>query len=338
MAEVVFESLSLAPEATRFTAVTPPTKRLNIAGMITPAEEFYTPADNMGTYEEIYRRKVMRRWGEWSGDGDLDMYLAPQVMEMVVKGGVTPTTPTSGILTRLGTYVPSITADNLDTATFYWGDPNVRMFQGPGGTIDTLEISSDAGGTEATKWSMSGRTQRINDIVAPALPAANLGPQLTPGNMQVWIDSGATAIGTTLISGRVISATHSIPVGWSYKFPAGQTLGTIPTYTRLGRAKRSIETRIVFELLDMTQWDLYEAETSLKVRVRHNGPLIETVAGPLDYYHYVEVDTYGPAEFGGWGEFEGTNRTIELIVRSVYDSTLGAGWSVKVQSVAAAFA
>src|SRR5688572_17862287 len=338
MAEIAFESIAFVPEATRFTAVTPPTKRLNVAGMISPAEEEYTPDDRMGTYEEAHRTAIMRRWGEWSGEGDADPYLAPAIMEMVVKGGVTPTTPTDGVLTRLGTYVPTATADNLDTATMYYTiDPAIRTFKGPGGTIDTLEITSDASGTEATKWSMSGRTQRLEDIATPSLPAAALGPLLIPGNIQVWIDTGT--IGTTLITNRIISATHSIPVNWAYKFPAGQALGTIPTYTRLGRSKRRIETRIVFEVPDMTQWDQYEAETALKVRVRHNGPLIESVGGgPTLYYHYIEVDTYGPFRWGSWGEYEGTNRTMELIVRSIVDTALSASWAVKVQTIAAPFA
>ncbi len=332
MAEIAFERMALVPETVRGTAVTPPTKNLNIAGVITPMEEEYAPNDHLGTYEEVYRTAVMRRWAEWGGDGDVDIYVAPQIMEMVVKGAVTPTTPTNGVLTRLGTYVPTISADNLDTATLYWGDPNIRMWQGGFGTIDTLEITSDSGGTEAVKWSMSGRTEMLVDLAAPTLPAVSMGPLLVPGNTQVWIDSGT--IGTTLITNRVVSVTHSIPVGWAYKFPAGQT--GIPTYTRLGRTKRRIETRIVFEVPDMTQWDMYEAETALKVRVRHNGPLIESVTP--DYYHYLEVDTYGPFRFGSWGEYEGTNRTMELIVRSVYDSGLGAGFSVKVQTIAAPFA
>lgn len=32
------------------------------------------------------------------------------------------------------------------------------------------------------------------------------------------------------------------------------------------------------------------------MRVRHNGALIESVAGPLNFYNYVEVDTYGPLD------------------------------------------
>lgn len=335
--EIPYEGMSVAVEATRFTAVTPPTRRLNVSGTIDPEEGDYTPADNMGTTEEAGRTAVTRRDGVWSGSGDLDIYAAPLIMGMVAKGGVAPTTPADGVLTRLGTYVPTITADNLKTATMYWGDPNIRIFKGAGGTVDMLEIESDAKGTDPTKWSLSGRTQGLTDIATPALPAANYGPLLIPGNMQVWID--AVTIGTTAITGRVLSAKHSIPVNWAYKYPAGQDPATIPTYTRLGRGKRRIETTIEFELPDMTQWDQWKNQTTLKVRVRHNGPLIESVGGgPTLYYHYVEIDTYGPFRFGGWGEYEGTNRTITLIIRSIMDTGISASWAAKVQTIAAPFA
>jgi len=77
----------------------------------------------------------------------------------------------------------------------------------------------------------------------------------------------------------------------------------------------------------MTQYKLFENGTNCKLRIRHNGDLIET-----GFYHYVEVDTYGPLNFTDWGELEGTNRTLTLEVQSLYDATLGADFSVKVQN------
>jgi hypothetical protein len=338
MAEIVFERLAFAEEVTPFTLVTPPTHNLNIVGSITPVEEEYTPNDQYGTLEEAYRTQIMRRSAEWGGDGDVDIYVAPKVLGAVVKGGVTPTTPTNGVLTRLGTYVPTLTSNNLKTWSMYGGmDPALGVFQVPGGVVDSLEVTSDAGGTEAVKWSLSGGgawTDDQVDATPPTFPAVAPGSLLIPGNTQLWIDTAT--IGTTAITGRLISTRVTIPTNYSKKFPAGQTPGTIPTITRYGRAKRRAEMELTFELTDLTQYNQWKNLTSLKVRLRHNGSLIESVTP--DYYHYMQFDIYGPFRFGGWGEYEGTNRTITLTIRSIYDATNAASFAAYVQTIAAPFA
>ena len=75
------------------------------------------------------------------------------------------------------------------------------------------------------------------------------------------------------------------------------------------------------------RYKLFNQGTVCKLRIRHNGDLIET-----GFYHYVEVDTYGPLNFTDWGELEGTNRTLTLEMQSQSDATLGADFSVKVQN------
>ena len=336
MAEIAFERLAVAREVTPFTAVTPPTKNLNITGSIEPVEEEYTPDDRVGTLEGAYRTSVMRRSGAWGGDGDFDVYAAPVVMEMAVKGGVTPTTPTNGVLTRLGTYVPTITSNDLLTVTAHGGlDPDLGTFMAPGAAIDTLEIESDAKGTDPTKWTISGTAADFDiDETPPTFPAIALGPLLVPGNMRLWLDT-SSAIGTTEITDkRLLRAKHTIVTEYSNKFPGGQS--GVPTITRRGRMKRRAETELEFEFLDLDEWNIWKAQTSVKARVRHVGPLIESVTP--DYYHYFEMDTYGPFRFVGYGDYEGTNKTIIFRIGSIYDSTLGAGWAVRVQTIAAPFA
>ena len=110
---------------------------------------------------------------------------------------------------------------------------------------------------------------------------------------------------------------HAMAVG-----PAGSK-----TYSRVGRNKRAITTPVTLELTDLEQYQLFVDGTVCKLRVRHNGDLIE---GSL--YHHVTVDTYGPLNFTDWGELEGTNRTISLEVMSQYDATLGADFAVMVQN------
>lgn len=400
MAEIPFEALLLGLESTSGTGVEP-THYASLVGTLKPVKEWYRPDEARGTLVEAYRSKVAREWSEWSGDGPLDVYLLPVLLNMCVTGNMTgqPTTPGGATNSRLWTFKPAITTNDLKTATIFWGDRNVQMFEGRFGTIDELTISGDASSTDGSKISVSGRTQmqdydaytitaiskaspaevtigthsllagdkvrvvggemvELHDLVftvanpaattvelaginstsyttyvgggtlekvAPVFPAIAASPLVSGASMQMWLDT-SSGIGTTAITGRLISAEHVIPVNYGYKHLAVGPTGAL-TYQRVGRGKRSITTRVTLELTDMDQYKLFENGTYSKLRIRHNGELIET-----GFYHYVEVDTYGPLNFTDWGELEGTNRTITLEIQSQYDSTLGADFQVVVQN------
>jgi hypothetical protein len=48
---------------------------------------------------------------------------------------------------------------------------------------------------------------------------------------------------------------------------------------------------------------------------------------------YCEVDTYGPFNDFAWGEYEGTNRTLEMTIISEVNATIGSGYRIAVQNV-----
>lgn len=401
MAEIPFEALLLGLESTTGTGVEP-THYASMVGTLNPVVERYRPDEARGTLVEAYRSRIVREHSEWSADGPLDVYLLPVLLNMAVTGNMTgqPTTPGGATKTRLWTFKPAITSNDLKTATLFWGDRNVQMFEGRFGTIDELTISADASSTDGSTMSVSGRTQMQDydtftisaisktdpaevtigthsllagekvrivggemtelhglvftvanpdattielsgidstayttyvgggtlEKVAPAFPAILTAPLISGAAMQMWLDTGGDAIGTTAINGRLISAEHVIPTNYGYKHLAVGPTGA-KTYQRVGRGKRSITTRVTLELLDMDQYKLFENDTYTKLRIRHNGDLIEG-----SFYHYVQVDTYGPLHFTDWGELEGTNRTITLEIQSQYDTTLGADFQVVVQN------
>jgi|SRR5690242_13311858 len=334
-AEIPYEVFALALETTRGTAVTPPTHLLPFAGAITPVREKYRPDESRGTLAEFYRSKTVRTSSKISGDGGLDPNYAPLVYNMVMKPVTSPTTPTSGVLTRLWTFVPTMNNDDLKSATFYSGDPNVQVFQAAYGMADNLKVDCDATSTDGVTWSLDATAQFPARVAAPTFPAQNIGNLLIPGAMQLWIDT-ASAIGTTEITGRVVSTSWSIPTGVTYKYYAnGPTGGR--GFTKTGRKRRHAEVTVVFELNDLsigvgTEYRLWEADTSVKMRVRLNGDAIETVAGPLTYYYYTEIDIYGPLDALAWGDVEGSNRTMEFTVQSEYDATAGADYVLRAQN------
>jgi len=334
-AELPFEYLALALEATKGTAVTPPTHYLPLVGMIKPVREKYRLEESRGTLAEWYRSKTVRTSAEWSGEGGADPNYAPLLFNLISKANSSPTTPASGILTRLWTYTPTMTSDDLKSATFYWGDPNVQIFQSAYCMADELTVSADAGGTDAVTWAVKGMGKFPTRVSAPALPAQSIGDLLMPGAMQLWIDT-SSAIGTTEITGRFISTDWTIPTGNVYKYYAAGPTGGLG-FTKNGRGKRHAEATITVELNDLSiaagkEYLTWEADTVVKMRIRLNGSAIETVAGPITYYSYMQLDIYGALDALEWGDVEGTNRTMTFTVQSEYDTTLGADFSLSAQN------
>jgi len=328
--ELPFEYLALALEATRGTAVTPPTHNLPLVGTITPTREKYRPAEARGTLAEWYRSKTVRTGATWEGSGGADPNYAPLLFNLICKANATPTTPGGGTLSRLWTYTPTMTSDDLKSATLYFGDPNVQIFQSAYAMADELTISADASGTDAVTWSIKGMGKFPSRVAAPTLPAQNIGDLLMPGAMQLYIDT-ASAIGTTEITGRFISTDWTIPTGNAYKYYAGGPTGGLG-FTKTGRAKRHAEATITVELNDLSigtgkEYLTWEADTVVKMRIRLNGSLIE---GAL--YNYIQLDIYGALDAFAWGDVEGTNRTMTFTVQSEYDTTLGADFSLSAQN------
>ncbi len=196
--------------------------------------------------------------------------------------------------------------------------------------LDELTIEADASGDDECRMSISGHAHKRTKVASPTLPTQLVSPLFPPASMQLWMDTTA-AIGTTPITGRVLGGDATLPSGVAYKW-VGEGPGGSLNYSLIGRAKRQMAVNLRFEAPDTVQADLDDVDTVLKVRWRLNGPLIETVAGPLDYYHYIEIDFYAPVEALTWGDNEDTNTTVDLNFLSENNTALGASWSIKVQN------
>lgn len=327
--EIVFESMSMALEGVRGTAVTPPTRRFNISGVLTPMEDIYYPPDQVGELANYQRSEFVHRWSEFKADGGLDVTALPFLLQMAMAGGVSPTTPTGGNLTRLWSFVRALTSDNIKSATNYWGDPNIAVLQGAYAMLDQIVFTSDAGSKDGAKVSFGGRTQMFTELTGgaiPAIPAAVLGPILIPGRMQLWLDTGATAIGTTEITGRVLSAKVTVPSGVTYKYPATGPSGGI-SYSTTGRKKTNPTLDVSLDMVDRVQFANYRNGDNMKARLKLNGPLIE---GTL--YHYVQFDIYGKFSAFKWGEYAGSNRTMDCNILGEKNATLGSDLKIDVQT------
>lgn len=331
-AETPLELFGLSLEATRGIAVTPPSHLVPVAGMLTPFRTKYRPEEQRGTLERNYRAKTVRTGSNWSiPDSLLDPNYAPVLLNMVGKAVTVPTTPGGGVLSRLWTFTPTIISDDLKTATLYCGDPNVQMFQSAYCVADELTIKADATSDSAATFGIKGMGYFPTRVAAPVFPAAIPGDLLMPGAMQMWLDTGATAIGTTEITGRFIKTDWTIPTGVSYKNYANGPTGGL-NFSKVGRTKRAATATIEVELNDVSigagkEYQTWEADTTVKMRIRLNGGLIEGVL-----YSYIELNIYGPLDALEYGSVADTNRTMRFNVESQYDSTLGASFSLVVQN------
>lgn len=339
-AETVFEYLALALEATKGTAVTPPTHYLPFAGTIKPTRTKFDTRDSNGTLAGITRSKTTTTGAEWSGEGAVDPNYAPLLLNLLIKSVTSPSTPTNGVLTRLWTFAPSMTTDALKAATFYYGDPNVQIFQSAYCMAEEMSVSADASGEDAATWTVNGFGRFPTRVSAPTMPAQAVGSLVMPAAMQLWIDT-SSAIGTTEVTGRFISTDWTIPTGVVSKRYAGGPTGGL-NFTKHGIGPRTATAKITVELNDISigagkEYLLWEADTQVKMRIRLNGSLIESVTP--DYYEYVQLDIYGPLRSFDWSTVADTNRTMTFEVMSEYNSyAIAAGYdfAMAVQNAKAA--
>jgi hypothetical protein len=256
----------------------------------------------------------------------------PFLFNMAVAPNSSPSTPADAVLARLWAFVRSGTADNIKSATVWWGDPALNQLRSEFAMLDELVVENDASGEEVATVNAKGMALFPTKVSAPAATTSIAGATFPGGLMQLWIDT-SSAIGTTEITDRLISAKHTIKTGVKYKYIAKGPAASLG-FSLIGREKiATLTTEIKLEFLDYDEYDMWAASDTLKVRVRHNGTLIESEgAGPTDFYNYMEFDSYGVGSDLEWGDNEGTNRTITIVIESQNDSTLGSDCRTAVQN------
>jgi hypothetical protein len=324
--EIPFEKFWVAQEVTPGTAVTPPTHDLNAAGSFVQEMSRVFGMD-AGTLSDQQRSTIVRKGNAWSIERQpLNILLAPLILESAVAGTPVVTTPAGGTLSRLFTFTRDMLSTTLKSLTGYWGDPNLKMWQAPFATLEQLIMGADASGEDAVTWVYNGISKFPTALGSvPTAPTTLNPPLLIPGMTQLWIDT-SSAIGTTEITDRLVSAELTIPTGNNPKYLAGGAAADL-SYTRINRGKSHPSLALVFDMVDMTQYDLWAAGTDLKVRVRFNGPIIE---GALR--NYVEADIYGPfATDFSWGTLADNNRTFEGTIEGIKDATAGTDLIVRIQ-------
>jgi hypothetical protein len=329
MTTIAFERLELAIEAVRSTAEAAPTHRPRLVGTLTPLLEYAEGTAVPGILSEADRAEAVQKSSEWEAEGDADANLMPLWGVAAIDGSQTTGAQQAATIAYLWTFLRTMTADNLKSLDLWVGDPGLQMLLADYGMVDELALTADASGTDPVQMSVSGHAHFPADAATPTAPSLLTGAMLLPGLTSLWMDAGVSAtIGTTAITGRLVSADITIPTGVTYKYLAQGATGTLE-YARTGRERARPTLNLTFELLDMTQYDLFTAGSYVKTRIRFNAVPDSIVAG---HNHYVEFDIFGKLRALSWGELEGSNRTVTFELPGMYDATAATDLVMRVKT------
>ena len=330
--ELAFETLLAAIESTRGTAISAPTHLIHLGGSITPTKSVQAPDESRGTLASNYRTVATRYGATFEiTEGPVDTRILPFLLSGILNGNVSATTPGGATNTREWAFVRDITADDIESYTLWFGDSSIRQWVGAYAMFLEATLSNDASSEDGVlTFSGNGECRKIaTNSPADAAPAATAGAMLPGQMMSLFIDT-SSAIGTTAVTGRLVSASHTLRTGVTFKYLGGGASSTLD-FARTGRSRViGITTTIVMELPDMTQYDNWANHDTLKVRVVHNGATIET-----GFNHQVIVDTYGPFTALSWGTNADSNRTVELTIEGQVDATLASDCQIVVRNASA---
>ncbi|ABX03310.1 hypothetical protein Haur_0662 [Herpetosiphon aurantiacus DSM 785] len=328
--QIAFEYFAMAREATAGTPASAPTHYVTAKGQVDPEIAHDEPEESRGTLAKIYRSAVVNRQSKWKASGGLDLDLIPFLLQMMHNGALTtPTTPAGATLGRLWEATRVMTSANTKFATLWFGDPNVQTFRAAFGGLNNLKLTSNVVGNAATKLDLDGFAQFMEAVTTPALPAQTAGDLVIPSDLECWIDQGSDAIGTTPATFRVIQVEHTFQPGLEPDKSASGPSGN-RTWNRVNVGVSSPQTILTLYFDDLTDYDRWRNGVRCKVRVRHNGSFIETVAGNPSY-RYLEVDGYGVLKAMTWGAQKNA-RTIKLTLDHAYEPTIGSDLRIACQN------
>lgn len=329
--EIVFEQIQVGTETTRGTTATNPTDRLNMRGTVLPQLLVARPPAHVNLLAESAGSEVIREWATLSGEGPADTLKLPRILTYVMDGAVAAGSQQAATTAYLWTFPRKMDADNLKSFTCWWGDPSLtKMFKGLYGMADEWTIEDAVDSTDGAMMSLTGTTRKLDDVTNPTLAAAAIPPIIVGKNIQVWLDTTASAWGTTEITNRILGASLRVTTGVTYKYPGTGPTGSV-TYTSTGRVKIMPVATFSFELNnDLAEWTKFKANVPYRLRVRHNGPIIEAT-----HRHYVEYDIQGVLDEPGWGELENSNRSMELSISGDYVASQATDVTVKVMTTLA---
>jgi hypothetical protein len=322
--EVALRKIQAAIEVTRGTDLAE-TRKVYAKGRMTKDVQLLRPDEDRGTFIEHYRSAQGIVTAAFPIEGGLTYEDLPWFAQLSIKGGVTSTMVDT--TARRWAFVPNASVDDLQTATFVWGD-DTQAFHMNYGMINTLEISGEA--STGGYWAFSAGI--IGTDMAKDTFTGAIGERVVE-DINVFLSKCAIgtagAVPSSYMTGRFIRFKFNLDNNLARKFFAD---GTAPTLGGIGRSKRHITLEVTMEgnAATVTERDAYEAGTSRVVRITALGT---TIAGSSPTH----ARTADLIVCGKWRSFEvgerDTNTTFTGILDAEYDTTLAYDMSLTVDNL-----
>lgn len=250
-------------------------------------------------------------------------------LQLCVKGGVTGVSdahPTAPAFTY--TFVPTLQTDDLKSATLEFGEAG-NPYQSTQVMVDGFSVRIDGDAGEAESGWMLDATAIGRDLTPTAYTASI--PDRTTEVIQakgakVFIDNGGGTIGTTQVSGRLISVV--ITGANALNFKAFLEDETAFAANKVGRGLRAFDASLVMEFDNDTEFANLRATSQpvqRLIRLEREGsqihPVSSTPALPATNKR-ARIDLMG--YWSGWSEGDRNGNMIATYnLMAFYDAVAG---------------
>lgn len=283
MALEAFRRIQIGAEATRGTAVAAD-KKLVGALTMNPTLTFHRPVDERNSLAEFRRSVIIAQRGVMRYESDGVYEQIHHFLSMAVKGGITPTTPGGGTLSRDWTFVPNLTASNVqDSYTWEYGDDS-QAWEGKFTLCNNLEF------TIALDDVMTMRADLFSHFPTKTTFTGSLSDavvnEIIGNNVKIFIDGTFANLGTTQKAALMMGATVRLATGLT---PVRRADGLLE-FADVSQQRRHLELELdlVMGTDAVTEYDAWAAETARAIRIEFLGPIIE---GAINYK--LRIDAFG---------------------------------------------
>ena len=253
-----------------------------------------------------------------------------ETLLMGIAGGVTPTTPSSGVY--LWTFTPSSGVTPLDSAAFEWQD-GANPWLISGNYAESIQIKGSANGVADVTTTLFGK-----GIAATTMTGAlsQRTPSIIEGfETRLFLDSIGATPGTTEVDGFLINWDVTIKNNLARKYFAQNTntLGAVPSGALSIEATLTFEAAVGQAITEFTNWNVAVAapvERLVRLSFGNNTIIAST------YKDFVTVDIPGAWSAIALDQAEANTRVYQMKMQYVYDPTNLYGIQVRAQNGRAA--
>jgi len=235
-----------------------------------PEITYHRPVDERNSLAEFSRSIKIAQRSTLRYEGDATYEQLIYFLHMAVKGGITPTTPGGGTLSRDWTFTPTLTAlQAQESYTFEYGD-NSQAWESKFSMVNNLELSvaldeivtmrADMFANLATKTTFTGALsdQVVNEVAGI--------------DVKVFIDSTYANLGVTEKAALLVGGTIRLGTGLTPVRRAGNS-----DFSAISEQRRHLEfdLDLVMGSDAVAEYDAWAADTDRAIRLEFTGPIIE---------------------------------------------------------------